>query len=141
MIRISELGATGLPVRFRSHLAGSSGRYVDDTADEWASWSALVVPLRIGGGTRIKILEAFARRCPVISTELGAHGLKAIDGLHYLKAESPSDFSKAVARLASNPDLQEILTASAHKHFLQHFTWDKIESHVVELVSGLVHPQ
>jgi glycosyltransferase involved in cell wall biosynthesis len=111
--------------------------YIEDTAAEWASWTALVVPLRIGGGTRIKILEAFARRCPVISTSLGAYGLQAEDGLHYLKAETPADFAKAVARLANNPDLQDTLTAAAHDHFLRNFTWEKIKAKIVDWVRDL----
>jgi glycosyltransferase involved in cell wall biosynthesis len=60
---------------------------------------AVVVPLRIGSGTRLKILEAMAAGVPVISTRLGAEGLEAVAGVHFLEANEPQEFRTAVARL------------------------------------------
>ncbi|HLH29275.1 MAG TPA: glycosyltransferase family 4 protein, partial [Acidimicrobiales bacterium] len=57
---------------------------VPDMTDELASADLVVVPVRYGSGTRIKIIEAFAHRIPVASTSLGAEGLDAVDGVHLL---------------------------------------------------------
>ena len=48
--------------------------YVADAASEMATWSAMIIPVRLGGGTRVKIADAFSRKCPVVSTRLGAYG-------------------------------------------------------------------
>jgi len=51
----------------------------------------------VGGGTRLKILEAFAARVPVVSTAIGIEGITAEDGVHYLRAESAADFAAALS--------------------------------------------
>ncbi len=62
-----------------------------------------VVPVRYGGGTRVKILESFAHRVPVVSTRLGAEGLEVEDGVHLLLADGPEDFAAATVRLLRDP--------------------------------------
>ena len=69
---------------------------VDDIADELARADVVVVPLRFGSGTRLKVLEAFAHRIPVVSTTLGAEGLGVVDGVHLLVADEPVDVATAV---------------------------------------------
>ncbi len=76
---------------------------VADVAPELHSATAAVVPVRFGGGTRVKILEAFALGVPVISTSLGCEGLDAVDGVHLLVADTPEQFAAACARLAADP--------------------------------------
>ena len=66
---------------------------------ELARASVAVVPVRYGGGTRVKILESFAHRVPVVSTSLGAEGLDVEDGVHLLIADDPEQFAAAVVRL------------------------------------------
>lgn len=72
-----------------------------------------VVPLRAGGGTRIKILEAFAHHVPVVSTDVGAAGLAVTRGEHLLLADNPASFVQACARLARDPALRAHLVANA----------------------------
>lgn len=74
---------------------------------------ALVVPLRVGGGTRLKILEAFAQGRPVVSTALGMEGIDAIPGEHYLSAETPEAFVRAIRRLSDDPGLHARLAREA----------------------------
>ena len=81
------------------HLTG----YVDDVAPYFARARALVVPLRSGGGMRVKILETFARGLPVISTTVGYEGIEAVPDTHLLAADTPADFARAV-RLALADD-------------------------------------
>ncbi|MGY1757576.1 glycosyltransferase [Geodermatophilus sp. SYSU D00879] len=76
---------------------------VTDVVPELLSATAAVVPVRFGGGTRVKILEAFALGVPVISTSLGCEGLDVVDGVHLLIADDPEQFAAACARLAADP--------------------------------------
>ena len=76
---------------------------------------AVIVPLNIGGGTRLKILESFAARVPVISTAKGMEGIDCRDGEHALIAErTAEDFADKVMTLVGDTDLREKLTASAY---------------------------
>lgn len=80
----------------------------------YAHSNAVVVPIRAGGGTRIKILEAFAYGRPVVSTPEGIEGIAAINGNHALIAESAESFAKACVRLINDPALSSKLTAQAN---------------------------
>lgn len=77
--------------------------YVPDVASVLRGSGVLVVPLRIGGGVRTKVLEAMACGMPVVSTAVGAEGLGAIAGRHYLAAETPEEIAAAVLTLAADP--------------------------------------
>ena len=73
-------------------------------ATELGGADMAVIPIRFGSGTRIKIIEAFAHRVPVVSTTIGAEGLDALDGVHLLLADEPEAFADACHRLATEPD-------------------------------------
>jgi glycosyltransferase involved in cell wall biosynthesis len=82
-----------------------------------------IVPLRSGSGTRLKILEAFAARTPVVSTTLGAEGLDAIDGLHLLLRDSPRQFADAVISLLRGDHPASQLVDAAHELANQQYDW------------------
>ena len=82
---------------------------VEDVRPYLGRCDMLVVPLRSGGGTRIKIMEALAAELPVVSTSVGAEGLGLVDGEHILIADSAEDFAKSVCLLAANASLRKIL--------------------------------
>jgi glycosyltransferase involved in cell wall biosynthesis len=92
---------------------------VDEMDVELAIADLVVVPLRFGSGTRIKILEAFAHRIPVVSTALGAEGLGARDGVHLLVADSALDIASCCNRLLSDTSLRETLVDNAENLFLE----------------------
>jgi len=100
--------------------------YVEDAADEIATWSAMVVPLRIGVGTRIKIIEAFSRKCPVISTSIGAYGNEAEHGRHLLLADRPEEFARACVQLLRRPDSPAPMVEDAWRLFVEKYTWESI---------------
>lgn len=79
-----------------------------------------VVPLRSGGGTRLKILEAFAHRRPVVSTRLGAEGLPVTDGVHLLMADTAEDIADACTCLISETSLRASLVRSAVQVAIDH---------------------
>ncbi len=86
----------------------------------------LVVPIRVGGGTRLKILEAFAARVPVVSTRVGAEGIAARDGEEILFAETPADFAAQVARLGKDPALGRRLADRARLLVEATYGWPAI---------------
>jgi glycosyltransferase involved in cell wall biosynthesis len=87
--------------------------WVDDLAPLYAACHAVAAPLRAGGGTRIKILEAFAHGRPVVATPLGAEGIAARDGEHLLLAQSADDLALAIGRLIDEPGLAAALARRA----------------------------
>ena len=90
------------------------------------------VPIRFGGGTRIKILEAFAHRIPVVSTSLGAYGLDVVDRRHLLIADTPEAFADSCLALLSDERLREELVSSAEALFLEKYQWCQIADSIRE---------
>jgi glycosyltransferase involved in cell wall biosynthesis len=86
---------------------------VPDVSPYYAAARLAVVPIRAGGGSRIKILEAFAHGRPVVSTRIGAEGLAVVDGRHLLIADTADDFATATARLLADPALAGRLVQEA----------------------------
>jgi glycosyltransferase involved in cell wall biosynthesis len=76
---------------------------VGDVRPLVASASVVVVPLRVGGGTRLKIFEALAMGKAVVSTSIGAEGLPVVPGEHFLRADHPQDFARDVVQLLREP--------------------------------------
>jgi glycosyltransferase involved in cell wall biosynthesis len=79
---------------------------VEDLAPLYAAADVVVVPLRAGGGTRIKILESFAHGVPVVTTSLGAEGIDAADGVHLLVADNAEAFARACLRIKEAPEFR-----------------------------------
>ncbi len=115
--RLPELRIAGShPAAAVSELAGPGVEVHADPADlaPYYSWADVALaPIRAGGGTRIKILEAFAAGVPVVATGIGAEGLAVRDGEHLLLADDAGSFAAACRRLEDDPRLGERLTASA----------------------------
>ncbi|MBN1664449.1 MAG: glycosyltransferase, partial [Deltaproteobacteria bacterium] len=87
--------------------------WVEDLGPEYAAADVVVVPIRCGGGTRIKVLEAFAHQVPVVATSIALTGLPVEHGIHCLVADTPSAFAEACARLGREPALGSALAARA----------------------------
>lgn len=84
---------------------------VEEITPYLASAGVVVIPLRAGGGTRLKVLEALAAEVPVISTGFGVAGLDLVPGVHYLEAHTAAEFAGAVHRLSDDGLLRLSLTA------------------------------
>jgi glycosyltransferase involved in cell wall biosynthesis len=82
-----------------------------------------VIPLRMGGGTRFKLLEAMAAGTPVVSTTVGAEGVPVRSGHELLLADEPAEFAAAVLRLLDDPGLGRRLAAAARRLVTQQFDW------------------
>ena len=102
-----------------------------------AAW-AFVVPLRAGGGTRLKILEAMAMERPVVSTKVGAEGIPCRDGEHILLADSPIDFAKAVLRLMADETLRAQLAGHAALWVRQNYDWSALCGNAVRTLDQIL---
>ena len=120
------------------HLAGLPGvdlvGAVDDVSAELAGADVVLVPMRYGGGTRLKVLEAFAHRRPVVSTTLGAEGTGAVDGEHLLLRDDAAGTAEAVAALAADAALRDRLVAAGEELYRARFR----PAAAVAAVGGLV---
>jgi len=96
---------------------------VDDLQPYLAGAAVVVVPLRLGSGTRLKILEAWAMARPVVSTALGAEGLEAVSGRHLLIADDAADFASAVLRVLSDPSLGDALGRAGRGLVIERYSW------------------
>jgi glycosyltransferase involved in cell wall biosynthesis len=90
----------------------------------------MVIPIHEGGGTRIKLADAFSRKCPVVSTRLGAFGYDVTDRVQLRIADTAAEFRRACHELVQHPDLGKELAARAWIDFLDQWTWDAIASRV-----------
>jgi len=104
----------------------------------YAKATVAIVPIRFGGGTRIKILEAWALGVPVVSTPLGCEGLDAIDGEHLAVAGTPVRFAKACVELLQTPSLRRRLTARGRELVWRKYRSEAIRSEIVTMVRKLV---
>jgi glycosyltransferase involved in cell wall biosynthesis len=85
-----------------------------------------VVPLRIGGGTRLKIYEAMAMGVPVVSTAIGAEGLPLRNDEHLLIADTADDQVSAICALLTDRTRASRLAAAARRHVQEHCSWDAV---------------
>lgn len=95
--------------------------YVEDLAAELWSHRVFIAPIRLGAGTRIKLLEAAAAQCAMVSTAFGAEGLGLHDGQDLLIADTPADFAESIERLLDDSVLRARLGVSAHDSVKRRF--------------------
>ncbi len=109
---------------------------VPDVAEYLLSASVVVVPIRFGGGTRVKILEALAHRKAIVSTTMGAEGIEVQSGKHLLLADSPEDFAKACTRLLKDAALCSRLGEEGFNLVRDCYQWKRIEGMIEDIVLG-----
>ena len=97
--------------------------YVDDVRPYLDRASAMVVPLRMGGGTRLKVAEAFAMRKPVISTTLGCEGIDVRHGESAMIADDPASFAGAVVSVLRNGELRNRLATNGYDLMKEQYEW------------------
>ena len=112
---------------------------VPDVRPYVAEATLYVVPLRVGGGTRLKIFEALAMGKAVVSTGVGAEGLPIESGQHFLQADSPEGFAQAVIALLKDPGRRQALGLAGRRLVEERYSWSHVarefERHCEEVVS------
>jgi glycosyltransferase involved in cell wall biosynthesis len=97
--------------------------YVDDVRPYVSSAAIFVCPIRFGGGTRLKILDALAMQRPLVSTAVGVGGLGLTEGTHYLGAETAEEFVQQISRLERDSGLRAALGRNGRALVEQRYSW------------------
>jgi glycosyltransferase involved in cell wall biosynthesis len=90
----------------------------------------LAVPLRFASGSRLKILEALATRLPVVSTRVGAEGLRLTPGQHYVSADDPEKMADTIVRWTHRPEEAEATARAGQEVVEQHYDWSVLADHM-----------
>jgi glycosyltransferase involved in cell wall biosynthesis len=123
--RVADLAGEGVTL---------TGR-VPDMAGELAMADLVVVPIRFGSGTRVKILEAFSHGIPVVSSSLGCEGLELADRQHLLVADDPDSFASACIELLTDTELRARLSDAAMRKYRAEHRWEVIQSEILDLAT------
>jgi polysaccharide biosynthesis protein PslH len=99
-----------------------------------ATSAVAIAPLRIGGGTRLKILEAFAMRKAVVSTSVGCEGLAVESGKHLLIADQPEAFAQAVVGLLHNPSMRIALGNAGRALVEAEYSWEQAGTQLLHVL-------
>jgi len=109
--------------------------FVPDLASALRDCHVCIVPLRLGGGTKLKVLDAMATGTPVVTTSVGAEGLLVAHGVHVLIADSADDFARSIERVLADAELSESLSAAAHRLVEKEYSWRSVQDKALALVS------
>ena len=107
---------------------------VEDVRPYMQAAAVYVVPIRIGGGTRLKIFEAMAMERPIVSTRVGAEGLPVEDGRNMLLADTAPAFARAVVSLLSDAGKARAIADYAAAQVREHYGWDRVASRFAEIL-------
>jgi glycosyltransferase involved in cell wall biosynthesis len=107
----------------RRGLAWTFTGFVDDVRPHVHRAAAYVIPLRVGGGTRLKVFEAMSLGCPIVSTTIGVEGLPVTPGEHYLRADDAQGFAGGIVRLLRDRALGRELSRRARDHVAANFSF------------------
>ena len=105
---------------------------VDDVRPHIAAAGVYVVPLRIGGGTRLKIFEAMSMAKAVVSTGVGAEGLPVDDGRHLVLADEPNTFARSVVRLLRDVGRRRQIETAARQLVVDQYDWSAVAGSLEE---------
>jgi glycosyltransferase involved in cell wall biosynthesis len=108
--------------------------YVEDIRPLISSSRVSLAPIFTGGGTRLKILEAFALQTPVVATTKGAEGLDVYHEEHLLLADTPEEFADQTIRLLKDEELRQKLITKAYQLLIKKYDWSVIMPHFLNLV-------
>ena len=100
--------------------------FVEDTRPYIEKSAVYVVPLRMGGGTRLKIMEALAVKKPIVSTSIGCEGIEVVNGESILIADNSDEFANKVIELFENPALSKSITEKGYELVMNLYKWESI---------------
>jgi glycosyltransferase involved in cell wall biosynthesis len=123
--------------RFAGHGVEVTG-YVEDIRPRVHRAACFVVPIRVGGGTRLKILDAWALGKAVVSTSPGSEGLAVKQGKNMLVEDDPQAFARAVLRVLDSEALRERLEKEGRRTAVEKYDWDVVGRSMLSAYSDLL---
>lgn len=130
--RLAGEGSFELAAKFQDGVKGIG--WVEDMETEMARWWLTIVPVHVGGGTRVKIATAFSYGCPVVSTTWGAYGYEVSNGREILLSDTAEAFADDCRRLLEDEMFANELAQNAAEAFNRNWTWDAIAPRVEQAV-------
>lgn len=112
---------------------------IEDIREVYRKASMTLIPIRAASGTRLKILEAFASKIPVVCTPIAIEGIAAEDGRDYLRAETPEDFCNQAKRIFDDRKLAQEITQNAHYLVKNKYSWSSIVQNFNKYYNTLVN--
>ena len=112
--------------------------FVPDVRPWVARAGVFVVPLRVGGGTRLKMVDAMAQGKAIVATTVGAEGIHGEDGRHFILADDPETFAQQVIRLLLDHDARRALGATARERVETEYGWPLLAGRLAGLYSGVI---
>ncbi len=112
--------------------------FVEDTRQWVQKADLMVVPIRVGGGTRIKILEGMAQGIPVLSTKIGAEGIEAENERNIFIADTPEEMADGVIKLFKNPGLRRNLAEAGRELVESKYDWDVVGQKLLAAYSSIL---
>jgi sugar transferase (PEP-CTERM/EpsH1 system associated) len=113
--------------------------WVEDVRPYLAQGAVFIVPLRIGGGTRLKIFEAMSMAKAVVSTSIGAEGLPVRNGEHLMLADDPVRFAENTVRLLSNASQRAEIGAAARQLVQDNYSWASVSKGFAQVLENVVN--
>jgi glycosyltransferase involved in cell wall biosynthesis len=107
--------------------------FVDDVRPFIAEAAVYVVPIRIGGGTRLKILDAMAMGKAIVSMSIGCEGIEADDGKDIIVADEPEDFANKIMALLTDEQRRQSIERNARENAINKYAWGKIGPHLEDV--------
>lgn len=133
--------ADALVAQARAHgLSWEFTGFVDDVRPFVARAHVYAIPLRVGSGTRIKVFEAMAMGCPVVSTALGVEGLAVTDGVDYLAADTAGTFAAAVLALLDDAPRRAAIADAARTLVVERFSWAQVTRRFEAICQAVLPP-
>lgn len=106
--------------------------YIKDINDEYEKADVFIFPVRLGGGTNFKVIEAMAKGVPVVGFADKIKATSAVEGTHYVSTKDASDFSDKIKYVFNNEEEVKKITQDAKKLIEEEFTWDKIGKELIK---------
>ena len=125
-------------LRFESHPGVRCEGYVPDIRPGFAEAECSVVPLRVGGGTRLKILDAWSMGKAIVSTSIGCEGLETADGRNILIRDDAKGFADAVVQILNDAELRNRLGHEGRMTVEKHYAWPIVGRHLSSLYMELI---
>jgi polysaccharide biosynthesis protein PslH len=110
---------------------------VEDVRPIYGRSTVCIIPLRAGGGSRLKILEAMALGRPVVSTSIGCEGLEVVDGKHLFIADTPHQFAEKTLSLLKDRELRQRIIAQARELVVSRYDWEVIAQQALQVYSRI----
>ena len=138
-VRLDIVGRSPAPAvqRLASSAVSVTGA-VDDVRPYFERASLYVVPMRMGGGVRLKILEALAMGLPLVSTSMGAEGAGLTHGKELLIADTAAQFAQAILSLLDDPALRTRLAKAGRETARARFEWGRIAPRLLDVYRGIL---